>query len=124
MLNKIDLTRKFFLPDELKNYSFIEISAITGHGIESLKNRIEEVSIQTPAVASDLEIAVNERHANALVRSIKELKLALTELNMNSNVEVLAQQIRIGFSIVGEIVGKTTTEDLLENIFNRFCIGK
>ena len=124
VLNKIDLTRKFFLPDELKNYSFIEISAITGHGIESLKNRIEEVSIQTPAVASDLEIAVNERHANALVRSIKELKLALTELNMNSNVEVLAQQIRIGFSIVGEIVGKTTTEDLLENIFNRFCIGK
>ena len=82
------------------------------------------MAIQTPATASILEIAVNERHAHALTRSIKELKLALAELQSNSSIELLAQQIRIGFTIIGEIVGKTTTEDLLENIFRKFCIGK
>jgi len=124
VLNKIDLPRKLILNSDLQNSNLIEISAITGEGIEKLKDQIELVAIQTPATASILEIAVNERHAHALTRSIKELKLALAELQSNSSIELLAQQIRIGFTIIGEIVGKTTTEDLLDSIFRKFCIGK
>ena len=124
VLNKIDIPRKLILDSELRSLNLLEISAITGQGIEQLKDRIELAAMQTSAIASDLEIAVNERHANALTRSIKELKLAFDELQSNSSVEVIAQQIRIGFTIIGEIVGKTTTEDLLESIFSKFCIGK
>ena len=124
VLNKIDLTRKLILKPELVNSKIIEISAVTGQGIELLKDRIEQVALHTSATASELEVTINERHAHAVTRSIIELQSALRDLHSNASIEIVAQQLRIGFSIIGEIVGKTTTEDLLENIFSKFCIGK
>ena len=124
VLNKIDLQRKFILTPELQTAHLVEISAISGLGIEPLKDLIEQIALHTSTSTSDLEIAVNERHANALTRAIEELKKAAQEIQANASAEVLAQQIRIGFSAIGEIVGKTTTEDLLESIFSKFCIGK
>ena len=124
VLNKIDLARKLILKPELVNSEMIEISTVTGYGIEILKDRIEKAALNTSATASELEIAINERHANAVTRSIRELRSALSDLQSNASIEVVAQQLRIGFSIIGEIVGKTTTDDLLDSIFSKFCIGK
>ena len=56
----------------------------------------------------------------ALLRAAHDMKGQAATFNY----PMIAQQIRIGFTIIGEIVGKTTTEDLLENIFRKFCIGK
>jgi len=67
---------------------------------------------------------INERHTDALKRSISELKSAMNDMQSNASVEVVAQQLRIGLTVIGEIVGKTTTEDLLNHIFSKFCIGK
>ena len=124
VLNKIDLKRKLFFNQELVNSEIIEISALTGQGIELLKDRIEQAALQTSTTSSELEVAINERHANAVTRSIHELRSAMREIHSNASIEIVAQQLRIGFSIIGEIVGKTTTEDLLESIFSKFCIGK
>ena len=97
---------------------------MTGYGIEVLKDRIEKISLNNSPVSFDFEVLINERHSEALQRAIKELKLALADIQKNASIEVISQQIRIGFSIIGEIVGKTTTEDLMEKIFSKFCIGK
>ena len=124
VLNKIDLPRKLILPSTLRNINVLEISAKTGQGIEQLKDRIGHDLLKTSATSSNLEVVVNERHADALRRSIKELKATIHDLKSNATVEVVAQQIRIGLTAIGEIVGKTTTEDLLGKIFSKFCIGK
>jgi len=124
VLNKIDLPRKLMLPIELRDIASLEVSALTGQGIENLKDRIAHTVLNTSAMSSASEVVINERHADALRRSIKELKAVLTEWKSISSAEVVAQQIRIGLAAIGEIVGKTTTEDLLEQIFSKFCIGK
>ena len=124
MLNKCDLKRKLILPPELHDCNLTEVSALTGQGIEHLKDLIEHVALNTTNTLSNLEIVVNERHCDALIRSITELRSAIDDLRANVSVEVVSQQIRIGLSAIGEIVGKTTTEDLLDQIFNKFCIGK
>ena len=124
LLNKIDLPRKLILPPQLQHTNVLEVSALNGQGVEQLKDRIEHELLKTSITAADFEIAVNERQADALQRSIKELNSGLRDLRSNVNIELVAQQIRIGFSVIGEIVGKTTTEDLLDSIFSTFCIGK
>ena len=52
------------------------------------------------------------------------LDTAAGGLRDNQTLEVIALELRIGVNAVGEIVGKTTTEDLLDSIFSQFCIGK
>ena len=124
VLNKCDLKRKLFLSDELRHTNLVEISALTGAGIEHLKDLIEQVILSTSSPRSGTEVLVNERHADALKRSIDEFQSTLDNLRSNVSVEIVAQQIRIGLSAIGEIVGKTTTADLLDKIFSKFCIGK
>ena len=125
VLNKIDLPRKLVFPPKLQTSNIVEISAVTGQGIDHLKDRIEHDVLKTSTSATtELEVVVNERHADALRRSINELKSAQQDMLSKASVEVIAQQIRIGLSVIGEIVGKTTTEDLLDSIFSKFCIGK
>ena len=124
VLNKIDLPRKLILPSKLQKTDVMEISAITGYGIEQLKSRIECDALKNTTSSAVLEVVINERHADALRRSIKELKSTLHDLKSNVEIEIIAQQIRIGLTAIGEIVGKTTTEDLLDKIFSKFCIGK
>ena len=124
VLNKVDLPRKLILPSELQSINPVEISAITGQGIEDLKDRVEHTVLKISATALASEVVINERHADLLRRSIIELKSALNDMQSNTSVEVVAQQLRIGLAVIGEIVGKTTTEDLLDRIFSKFCIGK
>ena len=124
VLNKVDLPRKLILPSELQSTNPVEISALTGQGIEDLKDRVEHTVLKISATALASEVVINERHADLLRRSIIELKSALNDMQSNTSVEVVAQQLRIGLAVIGEIVGKTTTEDLLDSIFSKFCIGK
>ena len=51
-------------------------------------------------------------------------KVALTALRGDATLELAAMDLRIAVNAVGEIVGKTATEDLLDSIFSQFCIGK
>ena len=124
VLNKVDLPRKLILPSELHRINPVEISAITGQGIEDLKDRIEHTVLKVSVTSLTAEVVINERQADALKRSIKELKSAMNDMQANAGIEIVAQQIRIGLTVIGEIVGKTTTEDLLDRIFSKFCIGK
>jgi len=124
VLNKVDLPRKLILSSELQNVNTVEISAITGQGIEYLKDRIELTVLKVSSTSFASEVVINERHTDALKRSISELKSAMNDMQSNASVEVVAQQLRIGLTVIGEIVGKTTTEDLLNHIFSKFCIGK
>ena len=67
---------------------------------------------------------VNSRHQDALQRAREALVRALDAFRADATLELVAADLHIGVNAVGEIVGKTTTEDLLDSIFSQFCIGK
>ncbi|MDB6057633.1 MAG: tRNA modification GTPase TrmE, partial [Verrucomicrobiales bacterium] len=71
-----------------------------------------------------LEVMINARHKESLTRARGAIERSATGLRVDSGLEVIALELREATNAVGEIVGKTTTEDLLDSIFSQFCIGK
>ena len=74
--------------------------------------------------AEMLQVMINARHQEALQRAVSSTTGAIAALRDNLTLELAAMDLRIAVNAVGEVVGKTTTEDLLDSIFSQFCIGK
>jgi tRNA modification GTPase len=124
VLNKIDLTRKLVIPRSFPQEHCVEVSAIRGEGMELLKDRIECLTWSGAGATSEFDVAINERHADAIRRAIESLAAAVDQISCNASLDLVSQQLRIGLNAIGEIVGKTTTEDILNKVFSTFCIGK
>ena len=71
-----------------------------------------------------LQVMINARHQDVLNRARAAAQRAGEALKSDQTLELVAMDLRIAMNAVGEIVGKTTTEDLLDSIFSQFCIGK
>ncbi len=121
--NKIDLPARLVLPDTLAAPA-VDVSCVNGKGIESLKNAIKELVWAGEIRAEMLQVMINSRHQEALKRGKAATERAMEALRADSTLELVAVDLRIATNAVGEIVGKTTTEDLLDSIFSQFCIGK
>lgn len=102
----------------------VEVSCLTGQGIEQLKDAIKEVVWSGAITAEMLQVMINSRHQDALKRARMATERTLEALQANRTLELVALDLRIAVSAVGEIVGQTSTEDLLDAIFSQFCIGK
>ena len=101
-----------------------DVCCLTGQGIESLKDAIRNLVWAGEIRAEMLEVAINARHQDALGRARKAARQAADALSCDATLELVALDLRLAANAVGEIVGKTTTEDLLDAIFSTFCIGK
>ena len=123
VLNKDDLPRRLELPASIKEPA-VSVSCQTGAGIEDLKDAIKNAVWEGQIHSEMLQVMVNSRHEDALRRGRTALVAAAEALRSGQTLEVVAMELRIGVNAVGEIVGKTTTEDLLDSIFSQFCIGK
>jgi tRNA modification GTPase len=116
--NKIDLTNAPLIP----NAQTISLSAKDKTGIETLKQRLIE-TVRKDQVKNDV-IITNLRHYEALQHASEALQLVLNGIDMHITGELLAFDIRKALFHLGEITGDVTTDDLLANIFSKFCIGK
>ena len=123
VFNKVDLPRRLVFPKEIMEKS-LEVSCLTGQGIEQLKEAIKESAWSGEIRAEALEAMINSRHQDALARGRAAVQRALEALQAAQTLELVALDLRIAANAIGEIVGKTTTEDLLDSIFSQFCIGK
>jgi tRNA modification GTPase len=121
--NKIDLPARLQLPPALKE-PVVDVSCLTGQGIEPLKDAIKEMTWSGEIRADMLQVMINSRHQDALNRTRAATLRMLAALAENQTLELVALDLRIAVNAVGEIVGQTTTEDLLDTIFSHFCIGK
>jgi len=121
--NKVDLPAQLQLPTGLKT-PVIEVCCLTSQGIEVLKDAIKELVWSGEIKAEMLQVMINSRHQDALNRARAATLLTLDALRADQPLELVALDLRIAVNAVGEIVGKTTTEDLLDTIFRQFCIGK
>ena len=118
VMNKIDLNRE----DSFK--SDVKISALYGEGFEDFFKLLKTKSIGSNSYTEKNAMVSNVRHYNAL----KKAKLSLedakqTQCNKMSG-EFVAVDLRLAEEHLGEIIGKVTTDDILNNIFSNFCIGK
>ncbi len=100
----------------------IPVSAKNNTGIETLKKRLIEV-VKKDEVKNDI-IITNLRHYEALKNTHHSLELVLKSMDNKQTGELLAFDIRKAIYHLGEITGEITTDDLLANIFSKFCIGK
>jgi tRNA modification GTPase len=120
--NKNDLPPKLNLP--LLDAKVVAVCCISGQGIEALKDAIKSLVWTGEIKAEMLQVAINSRHQEALNRARFSARAATDALAADATLELVAMDLRIAANAVGEIVGKTTTEDLLGAIFSAFCIGK
>lgn len=100
----------------------IEISSLKKIGIENLKSKLKDI-VSKDKVKNDI-IVTNIRHFEALKNTNDSLDCVLNGIQINITTELLAFDIRKAIFHLGEITGEITTDDLLTNIFSKFCIGK
>jgi tRNA modification GTPase len=121
VLNKADLPRQLALaPME----NFVAVSCLSGQGISELRDAIKALIWEGGVAPASLEVVINARHHDALRRARDATSQAVNELAADQVLEVVALELRTAAAAAGEVVGKTTTEDLLDQIFRQFCIGK
>ncbi len=100
----------------------IQISTVSGSGIEELKNKILELA-HLSNIPSDSIIITNERHKDALSRALKNINAAVKNIEIQS-LDLVSISIKQAYLDVGEITGNTTSEDIIDQIFKKFCLGK
>lgn len=121
VVNKSDQPLRLEFPDEARS---VPVSCTTGAGIEDLREAIEKAVWGGRVDAEALPVTVNARQADALRRAGEGLRRAAAALREEASLEFVALDLRIAVGAVGEIVGKATTDDLLDAIFHQFCLGK
>ena len=119
-IDNVDSDKLDTMPPETVNE--IRISAKKGIGIDTLKEVLEKKASQS--IDRTKDILVNQRHALLLRQSASDLSDALTAIESKLENEIIAIDIRSTAKTLGEITGDTWDEDVLNNIFSRFCIGK
>ena len=127
VLNKIDLPTAT-VPKDLQlnapDKTVVQTSTLHGEGIEELKSTVLHHVIGGNFILGDSPIITNARHDDALRRTQASLSYAIKSLDAKMPPEFIAVDLRTSLDAIGEIIGKTTTEDILDRIFSQFCIGK
>ena len=122
--NKIDIETLNDLKNEFIDFpEMIFISAKKQLNINELKNKLLSLFDARTVSATDT-IVTNARHASSLTNANLALKKVLEGLNNNIVPDLLALDIRYALNEIGLITGEVSNEDLLNNIFSKFCIGK
>ena len=104
--------------------SSLRISATRGDGLEELKEAIFNSCLKDWKEEREGVVVTNLRHKTSIENALESLHRASQALTENQPVEIIAIELRQSLDKLGEIVGAVTTEDILNRIFNDFCIGK
>lgn len=118
ILNKIDLNKNSKIDCDLK------ISAKTGEGINLLFKKLKVAAIDTDIYTEKTAIVTNLRHLNCLKKSRESLINARESILKKMSGEFISVDLRNAEMNLAEIIGEVTSDDILNNIFMKFCIGK
>jgi tRNA modification GTPase len=101
----------------------VATSAATGEGLDTLRAAIAD-AIRAGAVDGDLPAGTAARCRGSLVRAEAALRSASASLVAGGGDELVAFDVRLAAEELGRVVGAVVTDDILDRIFRRFCIGK
>ena len=126
ILNKVDLEFKINKNDEHLNKfkNIIKISALKKEGIEDLYTCIESMYNLNELTLDNEIVITNQRHKNYIHLSIDELNKAEESLNKNMPLDILEIHFTNVLKNLGAITGEEASEEIINEIFSRFCLGK
>ena len=119
-MNKVDIADDDTIKEVKNKYKNVITMSVKNNinldvVVEEIKNRI--TSMVNPYIGTNI---TQERHRNELLKAVNALK----EIDFNLPIEIVAEKIRVASFCIGTITGRINTEEILDNIFSRFCIGK
>jgi tRNA modification GTPase len=100
------------------------ISAKTGEGIEQMKGELVNLSFGGATAGEGGLYLTNRRHRDAIARAKRGVERAISALDGGASNEFIAFDVREGIESLSEITGEVTSEEILNSIFGRFCVGK
>lgn len=127
ILNKTDLTRKLNVEQVLSYFPqerIVELSLIENKGIEDLEKAIAAIFFEGKLESSDLTYVSNVRHISLLKQAKRSLQDALDANEQYVPIDMIQIDIRAAWEQLGEIIGDSVGESLIDQIFTQFCLGK
>ena len=123
IITKIDLATSVSHDTPTSPYPTIRLSARTGVGVDALIQALQSSADATGAYNGEVIIS-NRRHHEALCQAQEALSAALNALQNDIPTDLMSEDIRLALHHLGSITGEISSEDILQNIFSHFCIGK
>ena len=123
--NKIVVLNKSDLPEdnEWRNFPALRISCLTGEGVPQLQKEIL-ARIRQQNLRAESAVTINTRHRDCLRRALESCDRARSALGQGISQEYVAVDLDQGLRAVGEVIGVVDVEQILDSVFNQFCIGK
>lgn len=121
--NKYNQVENIFRSEINHDFDFITISAVENQNIQDLKNELSSYVEQLKAGENNIVIT-NQRHYEALQKSLEAVHKVKEAVTFQISTELLAYELRNALEHLGEISGEVTNDEVLGNIFSKFCIGK
>ncbi len=127
LLNKVDIKKeneKINKKIKILNKPILKISAKNGEGIDHLYKEIIRL-FNLNEISNDKELLItNERHKNQIKKAIKLVEQADCSVKDNMPIDIVSINLKEALESLGEITGKNVTENVIDEIFARFCLGK
>ena len=120
VINKVDLDNKI----KINNTNIIKISIKENKGIDNLKNKIIEMFNLGEIKTKDLTYLSNARSISLLEKALKIINESIENIGNNVPIDIIEMDLRECWETLGEIIGETYTDELIDEIFGRFCLGK
>ena len=120
VINKTDLENKLNLYVE----DAIKISIKDNTGIEDIKNRISEIFNLDKISTQDMSYLSNARSISLLNKALNKINECIENIKTDSPIDIIELDIKECWNTLGEIIGETYTDELIDEIFSRFCLGK
>ncbi|MGZ4112087.1 MAG: tRNA uridine-5-carboxymethylaminomethyl(34) synthesis GTPase MnmE [Tumebacillaceae bacterium] len=127
ILNKLDLPRQLDV-QELQHLAgdkkVVQTSVATGAGMEELEAAVEDLFLSGGIEGQESTYLSNARHVALLEKGKREMIEALETARMGMTLDLVAVDIRNCWMSLGEVIGEAVGDDLLDQIFSQFCLGK
>ena len=127
LINKKDLEQKIDsvqIRNMLPNSQIIKTSLINGDGIEEIENAVEELVYGGEITQSESMMVNNVRHINLLTDSFNSLEDALQMAVNREALDFIEIDVKNAYELTGEIIGESVNDDIINEVFARFCLGK
>ena len=121
VINKIDLEDKLTLSPTLNP---IKISIKDNIGIDKIKEEIKRIFNLESINTNDLTYLTSARSISLLKKSLSKINESISNINNNSPIDIVELDLKNAWDILGEIIGVTYTDELIDELFSRFCLGK
>ena len=123
VINKNDLEEKIE-KEKLKDYITVSTNTSNLNGIDELKNKIIEIFNLEQIETKEYNYLTNVRQISLAKQSLEKLNDVLNSIDEELPIDMVEIDLRDCFDLLGEIIGKTYSDEIIDNLFEKFCVGK